>query len=271
MATRFQHAPTEFNNSWPFFQVLVMVTVLQRNLGVRYRPDLMEDPVDWSDSRSRFIHGLLSPHGGTCASMPVLYVAIGRRLGWPLYLVGAKQHLFVRWEDAQDRFNIEATSRGLNTHSDQYYREWPLPLSQNEIDGGWYMRNLTPQEEFATFVIDRALCLRDNMQFREACTLGYVAREFAPSDPNFQGFHAIATVMYHAAAGTRRYDFEHDGDKLLRVVESQGAREPEAWEEWAAPIARSEYRRIVSNHPSERSVRPFGGALQRIEESQITD
>jgi hypothetical protein len=44
----------------------------------------------------------------------VLYVAIGRRLGYPLKLVECKGHLFVRWEDAKERFNIEGTSRGLH-------------------------------------------------------------------------------------------------------------------------------------------------------------
>lgn len=44
----------------------------------------------------------------------MLYVAIGRRLGYPLKLVECKGHLFVRWEDAKERFNIEGTSRGLH-------------------------------------------------------------------------------------------------------------------------------------------------------------
>ncbi len=55
----------------------------------------LQDPVDWSDSRTRYIHSVLTGFGGTCASLPVLYVAIGRRLGWPLYLVGAKLTLCI--------------------------------------------------------------------------------------------------------------------------------------------------------------------------------
>jgi hypothetical protein len=138
MQPHFEKSPGEYRNSRPYFQALVMATVLGRNLGARYRPELMADPVDWSDSR--FLHGPMTGYGGTCASMPVLYVAIGRRLGWPLWLVRAKQHLFARWEDERDRLNIEATSHGLNCHPDEYYRQWPLPIEQNEIDGGWLSR-----------------------------------------------------------------------------------------------------------------------------------
>ncbi len=46
--------------------------------------------------------------------MPVLYVAIGRRLGYPLELVTTKGHVFACWEDSNDRFNIEGTNEGLN-------------------------------------------------------------------------------------------------------------------------------------------------------------
>ena len=100
MLPKFQARPQEFENSEAYFRMLVMVTVLQRNLGVRYNPERMAGSLDCRDSRDLFIHGCLGEHGGTCASMPVLYLAIGRRLGYPLLLVGAKQHLFVRWEES---------------------------------------------------------------------------------------------------------------------------------------------------------------------------
>ena len=66
------------------FRLLVMITVLQRNLGLKYNRGFSEGEYDASDSRNLFIHGLLTGHGGTCVSMPVLYAALGRRLGYPL-------------------------------------------------------------------------------------------------------------------------------------------------------------------------------------------
>jgi len=93
---RFLANPAEYENSPAYFRMLVLITVLQRDLGVRYNParvnDLnFQDPYsinpDFSDSRDLFLHGILAGPGGTCASMPVLYVAVGRLIGYPLVLV----------------------------------------------------------------------------------------------------------------------------------------------------------------------------------------
>src|SRR5262245_33641980 len=54
------------------FKMLVLVTVLQRDLRLRYNQAFMEGAYDGSDSRNLFVHGLLTGHGGTCVTMPVL-------------------------------------------------------------------------------------------------------------------------------------------------------------------------------------------------------
>jgi hypothetical protein len=55
-----------------------------------------------------FLHGLTQGRGGTCLSMPVAYVAVGRRLGYPLKLVTAKGHLFARWESLDGKERLTA-------------------------------------------------------------------------------------------------------------------------------------------------------------------
>lgn len=247
-SSEFTAAPHEYENSWAYFRVLIMITVLQRNLGVRYRVDLMQDPVDWSDSRTRFIHGPLTGFGGTCASLPVLYVAIGRRLGWPLYLVGAKQHLFVRWQDERERFNIEGSSQGFVCHPDEFYHTWPLPISQKEIDRGWYLRNFTPSDEQANCMHDRAICQTDNMQWAEALKSAFAAMHLSPRDPNCCGTHSIAMIHAFATAGHAFYECVDGTGELTRVHENGRCREPEKWEKWAAPLAKKDYARIAANH-----------------------
>ena len=124
---RFRQNPAEFNDSEAYFRMLTLVTVLQEDCGVRYNPERMQSP-NFADSRDLFLHGLLTgKHQGTCVSMPVLYVAVGRRLGYPLKLVTSKAHVFARWEspDGRERLNIEATSQGLNCFPDDYYLAWP--------------------------------------------------------------------------------------------------------------------------------------------------
>ena len=111
---RFHRSPAEFDGSLPKFRMMALVTVLQRDLGVRYDPACREGSYCALDPHTLFIHGLLDGRGGTCATMPVLYIAIGRRLGYPLHLVHAGEHFFVRREEpGGERFNIEATSMGF--------------------------------------------------------------------------------------------------------------------------------------------------------------
>ena len=118
---RFRCKPYDFHNSEAYFRVLVLITVLQRDLGVRYNPAKIpvEVPLDTADS---FIHGVLFGDGGTCGSMPVVYAAVGRRLGYPIKLAeamgpGAK-HCFARWEGENgELFNIEATLELMATSS----------------------------------------------------------------------------------------------------------------------------------------------------------
>jgi hypothetical protein len=90
--------------------------------------------------------------------MPVLVVAVGRRLGYPLKLVTAKNHVFVRWEDGRECFNVEATTEGFVSHPDDYYRQWPEPMTTEEQEAEGFLKSLTPAQEFAVFLSVRGFC-----------------------------------------------------------------------------------------------------------------
>jgi hypothetical protein len=187
---RFRRAPSEFENSEAYFRVLVMITVLQRDLGVRYDPTSIQQR-KFKNSREAFIHGLLTgDKAGTCANMPVLYAAIGRALGYPIYLVCAKGHFFCRWHSMKtgERFNIEASGHGLNTFSDEHYMTWPRPIAPAEVEEGVYLRNLEPAEEFAHFMALRGHCLRDAGHLHDAIVAYAHAHRLAPADPVLLSF-----------------------------------------------------------------------------------
>jgi len=137
-----------------------------------------EGRFNFDDSRVAFIHGMIpapgqSPAdtpGGTCASMPVMITAVGRRLGYPLKLVTTKGHVFVRWEGEdhsspawRQRFNIEGTN-GFSSHPDDYYKTWPFKLTEQQVRANGYLLSLTPMEEFAMFLASRGHCGEDNKQ-----------------------------------------------------------------------------------------------------------
>jgi regulator of sirC expression with transglutaminase-like and TPR domain len=191
---KFRQNPAEFQNSEAYFRVLTLVTVLQQDFGVRYNPERIRSP-DFSDARDLFLNGLLTgKRQGTCVSMPVLYVAVGRRLGYPLKLVSSKAHLFARWEspDGKERFNIEATNQGLNCFPDDYYHTWPVPLTDDEISRGEYLKSLNPAEELAVFLSTRGHCLEAAGRLAEAQVAYAHAHALAPSSSVYLAFLAGA-------------------------------------------------------------------------------
>ncbi len=180
---RFLADPAEFENSPAYYRMLVQITVLQRDLGVRYNPARINDPhfqdpysvnPDFSDSRDLFLHGILHGPGGTCSSMPVLYVAVSRRMDYPLVLVEAKDHLYCRWDGQRglwlprERFNIEATGQGLGVFPDSHYELWPRPQTEEDRRMGWYGKSLTRREELIHFLNNRGHCLLCNNRRDEA-------------------------------------------------------------------------------------------------------
>lgn len=192
---QFKQNPAEYENSPGYYRMIMMVTVLQKDLGVRYNPDAIGN-WDFSDCRDVFIQGLLGEkRTGTCASMPVLYVALGRRLGYPLSLVPAKGHLFVRWDDTSkggERFNIEATSQGIICPTDDHYATWPMPLSRGELGSGYYLRSLTPTEELAEFLAMRGHCLEDLERVPDAVAIYGLAHSLVPDSPRYRWFLTAA-------------------------------------------------------------------------------
>ncbi|MFW6154292.1 MAG: transglutaminase family protein [Planctomycetota bacterium] len=148
------------------FRLVTMFHVITREFGVRYNPERLADPDDFSDAADSFLHGILSRRRmGTCASLPVLFVALGRRLGYPLTLVESPGHLFFRWESPRERFNAEFHDKGLNVQDDDHYRRWPWPwpaeLIRREARDPTYLVSLTPTQTLSNFALNRALFLID--------------------------------------------------------------------------------------------------------------
>jgi hypothetical protein len=201
---RFKAHPAEFENSEGYFRMLVMAVVLYEDYSIRYNPARITKPEElgandhfFANSRDIFLHGLLSPPSstlnpppsavgsgprlGTCSSMPVLYVALGRRLGYPLKLVTTKAHLFLRWESSTERLDLEATGKGMNRYDDEHFKRWPFPVTDEEIKADGYLKSLNPAEELAVFLSLRGHCLREAGRSQEAAFAYRAAAKLAPS------------------------------------------------------------------------------------------
>jgi tetratricopeptide (TPR) repeat protein len=185
---RFRATPAEYENSEAYYRMAMLVTVLQQDFGIIYNPDRVT-PVGvfesndrfFADSGDVFIHGLTGEaKSGTCSSLPAFYIAIGRRLKYPLSLVSAKNHLFVRWEDQETRLNIEAAAVGMNTYDDAHYRKWPYPMTAEEEKDNGFIKSMTAAEECAVFLSIRGHCLMAAGRSNEAISAHEQAVRLAP-------------------------------------------------------------------------------------------
>src|SRR5262249_21266996 len=168
----FAKRPEHWDYSWAKFRAHAMIAVLQRQCGFRYNYATTAENFPFRPEDT-FVHGILFGEGGTCASLPVLYAAIGRRLGYPLKIVkaigkrGTNSHFFCRWDDpGGERFNIETTAAdGLCCLPDDYYRAGDYEVSANDEKHARLLVSLSPREELAHFVSDRGWFCMDWKQY----------------------------------------------------------------------------------------------------------
>ncbi|MEM7682725.1 MAG: transglutaminase family protein [Planctomycetota bacterium] len=200
--------PKAYDNSEPYWRCLTLSTVLQLHLGVRYEPRLMSgDAWDWRNSGDVLLHGVLgSRRTGSCPSLPVLLIAIGRRLGYPLRQVHAPAHAFARWDSAdhespawRTQINLECHGHGLASHPDDHYHAWPVPwtpaMHDSEVRRArpQYLRSLEPAEELASFLLQRVYVLLAHGRGLEAVPAAQAALKLAPDSP--AGFAALDQAL----------------------------------------------------------------------------
>jgi hypothetical protein len=205
----FQTEPERFDHCWDRYRMACMVAVLQWQFNMLRDPEwTFEDGADTArntpPNHHLFAHHLMRGGLGSCASLPIVFCSVGRRLGYPLKLVLTKRHMFLRWDDASsgNRFNIECTSHGFDTSPDEYYRTWPEESSDEEIARHGWLRSLTPREELAAFLEQRRFCFwrssaeRDSASVRSGTSvlLGLRASAAGPQAWDFFGSHTSAEV-----------------------------------------------------------------------------
>jgi len=165
-----------------------------------------------------FIHGLLGDRKlGICTTFPVLFAAVGRRLGYPLKLVLTVSHVFTRWDDPADTFNIDATSSHITVEPTERYIDKPRPWTDHEKSCPALLRPLTRLEEFAAFLGWRANTLAVNERYDEAEEMCDRAAQLFPDQP----IHWLARKIDR---GQVRVFMEKDdwGYEIPEPDESQG-------------------------------------------------
>ena len=99
-----------------------------------------------TDPYDLFLHSVMDRRQGYCLSLSVLYLAIGERLGLPLYGVVVPGHFFVRYDDGRLRFNIETTAKGSSASDEYYIEQFNVPKTDTI-----YMTNLNKRQVLGCF------------------------------------------------------------------------------------------------------------------------
>jgi hypothetical protein len=193
----FPQYAAKYDNSVNLFKAVNMVLALKNTIGVDYNPEIMKRHT-YPDSRDVFIHGCLAGNKqGGCISIPVLCVSVGRRLGYPLKLVLTKEHVFFRWDDGKEIFNIEACCPGCDSFPDDYYKTWPNKINDSEIKQNHLLKSLTPREELALFLETRGHCLFDAGRIADAQIMYAYAYKLMPTMVKLSYFDRVILAEYN--------------------------------------------------------------------------
>ena len=104
----------------------------------------LDDPLGTKPETKR-LTTYLATRKGNCISMPILVVILGQRLGLPVALTIAPDHVLVKFfDDTQQAWlNFEATAGGFKTNASI---EHELGITAKAIENELYLRPLTPRE-----------------------------------------------------------------------------------------------------------------------------
>jgi len=146
----FEQHPEKFFNRFEAYQISILGSVLRDDVKIRYK----EGKLDHRDPGVLFLNGLLERREGTCVSMPILYLVVGLRLGYPLHGVVVTDHTFCRWDDGKWRQNIEATGAGFGGPDEEYIRD--MGATEAQLKSSHWMQNLTPKQMIGLFIHTRS-------------------------------------------------------------------------------------------------------------------
>jgi hypothetical protein len=191
--------------------------------------------------------------------MPALYAPVGRRLGFPILIVLAKQHSFCRWDGDGERFNIECTSPGFNSRPDDYYKTWPVPVTPEEIERGWFLKSLTPTEELAHYIGQRGNCWFDHLQTQRACEAHGIAHHLVPDDPNLNNYWGLSLLFHRTIEHLRNHRAEHPNAVAVPLPEPR-----DEWEKSAMPAINEHLKRIHANKLARKARAAHDQVMQQL-------
>lgn len=194
----FVRNPARYDNSYAKFKAVNLVLTLKEDFHCRYQMSLVQSgelenwnsPKFFKNPSDVFLLGLLDKRRGTCTSYAALIVAIGRRLGYPLYLKSTFGHLFCYWDDGVEHFNLDTNGEGVDTPLDETYINGEhnrlKKLTKNDMLRECVMKPLSNAESFSSFLEVAGYCLEANGKAFASQKVYRLALKYRPGASNLK-------------------------------------------------------------------------------------
>lgn len=174
----------------PEQRIRALNTVLFLHEGFRYD----RDPLSRNRQEYYFLNGILDSKQGICYTLPLLYLAVAQRVGYPIFPVAAPDHLFVRYAvPGFQEQNIEVTSGGKYFPDETYITDFSISLAGR--NSGSYLRTLSYKEFLGHLLMANALV--HGRQGNGQKMLSYIERA-ALLNPRFADNYVNLAEVYRA-------------------------------------------------------------------------
>jgi tetratricopeptide (TPR) repeat protein len=115
-----------------------------------------------------YLNKVIDGRKGNCIGLSILYLSIAERLKLPVFGVNVPEHIFVRYDDGEQRINIEMGHSGMNL-SDIFYVTHSIErFDKKSVDSGCFLMNLNKKEVISDVFLNRSKIRRERGNHRGA-------------------------------------------------------------------------------------------------------
>lgn len=181
-----------------------------------------------------FLNKLLDTKLGNCVTMTTLYMAVAQRLGYPVFMVLAPGHLFLRYEPEKgDSFNLEIIRQGF-MQTDQDYIE-DFSLTDKSIKSGGYLHTMTRREAAGILVFVNAHAYLGRGDIEKAIEYGESSVKMNPLCPEcysqLKRSYQARSVLKGGRAGVRDFEMGERFGEQAKALGLMSIWETNAWKE----------------------------------------
>jgi tetratricopeptide (TPR) repeat protein len=115
-----------------------------------------------------YLNKVIDGRKGNCIGLSILYLSIAERLRLPLFGVNVPEHIFVRYDDGEQRINIEMGHGGMSL-SDTFYVTHSIErFDKKSVEDGCFLMNLNKKEVISDVFLNRSKIRREGGNHRGA-------------------------------------------------------------------------------------------------------